>query len=236
MGDMLTYENFNKKKQQKLNDELQDVMAVIKWAFKEYKDRILYACSFGAEGIVLIDVIAKINPRAKIIFLDTDLHFKETYSLIEKVKQKYPELNIVMTKPLLTLEQQAKSYGDKLWERQPNVCCQIRKVKPLEQELAHVDAWFSGLRREQGGGRENTEYINLDQKFKRVKICPLITWTWEDIWNYIKLNNLPYNELHDNHYPSIGCEMCTLPVKANADPRSGRWANFDKRECGMHQT
>src|SRR5690625_47212 len=236
MGEKLTYENFSSKKHKKLNDELTDFMDVIKWAYQEYQDRILYSCSFGAEGIVLIDLISKINPRAKVVFLDTDLHYKETYSLIDRVKQKYPELNIKMTRPLLSLEQQAKSYGDKLWERQPNLCCQMRKVKPLEQELLHVDAWFSGLRREQGGGRENTEYINLDNKFKRIKICPLIKWTWDDIWNYIKLNDLPYNELHDKNYPSIGCEMCTLPVNVGEDSRSGRWVNFDKKECGLHQT
>lgn len=236
MVESLTYEKLSNEEQQRLNNELTDFMSVIKWAFQTYKDRILYACSFGAEGIVLLDLISKINPQATIVFLDTDLHFKETYSLIEKVKQNYPELRIKMTKPILTLEQQAKAHGEKLWERQPNLCCNIRKVKPLEKELSHVDAWFSGLRREQGGGREKTEYINVDHRFKKIKVCPLIKWTWEDIWNYIKLNNLSYNELHDSNYPSIGCEMCTLPVNVGADQRSGRWVNFDKKECGLHQT
>ncbi|HLS10274.1 phosphoadenylyl-sulfate reductase [Lentibacillus sp.] len=235
MAKKLTFDNWNNTAQEKLNSELSDFMDVIKWAFQSYEDKIIYACSFGAEGIVLMDLIAKVNPRATIVFLDTGLHFKETYSLIEKVKDRYPKLHIKMAKPALTVEQQAMAYGDKLWERQPNLCCHMRKIEPLQQELKGVDAWFSGLRREQSVFRKNTEYINKDNKFKRVKICPLIHWTWDDIWTYIDINQLPYNELHDHSYPSIGCEMCTLPVKSGLDARSGRWANFEKKECGLHQ-
>lgn len=139
-----------------------------------------------------------------------------------------------MTKPSLTLVDQAKQYGEKLWEQNPNLCCQIRKIQPLEKELSKVDAWISGLRREQAPSRANTNYVNQDNRFKKIKICPLIHWTWEDVWNYIQLNQLPYNELHDNHYPSIGCEMCTVQVLNGADQRSGRWATFSKNECGLH--
>jgi phosphoadenosine phosphosulfate reductase len=234
VGDHLVYENWSKETEHRLNEALTDDMAVIKWAFKQYNDHILYSCSFGAEGMVLLDLISKINPTAKIVFLDTNLHFKETYTLIDRVKEKYPRLAIQMTKASLTLEDQAQKHGEKLWERNPNLCCHLRKIIPLERELSQVDAWFSGLRREQVG-RENTYYVNKDSRFKKIKICPLIHWTWEDIWNYIKLNDLPYNALHDKDYPSIGCEMCTLPVKMGADQRSGRWANFKKRECGLHQ-
>ncbi|WP_164669297.1 phosphoadenylyl-sulfate reductase [Virgibacillus doumboii] len=235
MEKKLTCDNWDNDVQEKLNNEFNDFMSVIKWAFQTYNENILYACSFGVEGIVLMDLISKVNPNATIVFLDTELHFKETYSLIHKVKEKYPSLHIKMVKPELTVEQQAEAFGDKLWERNPNLCCHMRKIEPLEKELKNVDAWFSGLRREQSLSRKNTDYINKDNKFNRVKICPLIHWTWDDIWNYIELNNLPYNELHDNYYPSIGCEMCTLQVKPDADQRSGRWANFDKEECGLHQ-
>ncbi|GEL76253.1 phosphoadenylyl-sulfate reductase [Tenuibacillus multivorans] len=235
MIEKLTYANWDYDVQKRLNNEFQDFMEVIRWSFKTYKDKIVYSCSFGAEGIVLIDLISKINPYANIIFLDTDLHFKETYSLIEKVKHKYPNLKIKMVKPSLNLGEQRDHYGDKLWERNPNQCCQIRKVNPLKDELSNVDAWFSGLRKEQSVTRSQTQFINKDNKFKKVKICPLIHWTWDEVWDYITLNNLPYNELHDHHYPSIGCEMCTLPVTDSNDTRSGRWANFDKKECGLHQ-
>src|SRR5699024_12034934 len=127
MAKKLTFDNWNNTAQEKLNSELSDFMDVIKWAFQSYEDKIIYACSFGAEGIVLMDLIAKVNPRATIVFLDTGLHFKETYSLIEKVKDRYPKLHIKMAKPALTVEQQAMAYGDKLWERQPNLCCHMRK-------------------------------------------------------------------------------------------------------------
>jgi phosphoadenosine phosphosulfate reductase len=236
MEKVLTYNHWDEQLHKDLTKELGDFMEVIKWAYQAYKDRILYSCSFGAEGIVLIDLISKVNPEAKVVFLDTNLHFKETYTLIEKVKQKYPRLTIKITEPSLTLSQQVKEYGDKLWERKPDKCCNIRKIIPLEKELSEVDAWISGLRREQSVTRRNTEYINKDHRFKRVKICPLIHWKWEDVWNYIEFNHLPYNELHDNNYPSIGCEMCTLQVHKDEDQRSGRWANTVKKECGLHQS
>ncbi|MFD2046518.1 phosphoadenylyl-sulfate reductase [Ornithinibacillus salinisoli] len=235
METKLTYENWNDHVQEKLNHELKDFMDVIKWAYRVYKEKIIYSCSFGAEGIVLIDLISKVNPHAKIVFLDTDLHFNETYSLIEKIKGKYPKLTIKMVKPQFSLAEQKEELGDKLWERNPNLCCQLRKINPLEKELSEADAWISGLRREQSISRRNTDYVNKDDKFKSVKICPLIHWTWNDVWDYIELNNLPYNKLHDENYPSIGCEMCTLPVIDGTDTRAGRWSNFNKNECGLHQ-
>ncbi|WP_186576082.1 phosphoadenylyl-sulfate reductase [Aquibacillus kalidii] len=235
MEHKLTYENWDTQLQEKLNNELEDFMDVIKWAYHVYQDRIVYACSFGAEGIVLIDLLAKVNPFAKIVFLDTNLHFKETYELIERVKKKYPNLQIKMKQPEQTVDEQAEEYGDKLWNKNPTLCCHLRKIKPLENELSHVDAWFSGLRRDQSPTRSKTQFVNKDTKFNKVKICPLIHWSWDDIWTYIQLNDLPYNPLHDQHYPSIGCEMCTLPVASGDDSRAGRWANFDKKECGLHQ-
>lgn len=236
MKNKLTYECWDDLKVKEMNSMFADFMDVIKWAFKKYEDRIIYSCSFGAEAMVLIDLISKVNSEAKIVFLDTDLHFTETYTLIEKVKQRYPALQIKIVQPTLTLTEQAKLHGDNLWEKNPNLCCYIRKIEPLKKELANVDAWFSGIRREQSSSRKNTEYINKENKFKRIKICPLIHWTWDEVWNYIRLNNLPYNELHDKSYPSIGCEMCTLPIIDSENLRAGRWANFDKQECGLHQS
>ncbi|MFC4559826.1 phosphoadenylyl-sulfate reductase [Virgibacillus kekensis] len=233
---MLTYKDWDEKVQTDLNNQLKDFMHVIRWAFEEYQNKIIYACSFGAEGVVLLDLIAKVNSKAKIVFLDTELHFQETYNLIEKIKDRYPDLHINMVKPELTLEQQAEEHGEKLWKKDPNLCCSIRKIKPLEKALSEAEAWFSGLRREQSLSRRKTEYINRDDRFKKIKICPLIHWSWDDVWTYIELNDLPYNELHDQNYPSIGCAMCTLPVEEKADSRAGRWANFNKKECGLHQT
>jgi phosphoadenosine phosphosulfate reductase len=210
-------------------------MDILKWAFHEYKDELVYACSFGAEGIVLVDLIYKVNKEAEIIFLDTGLHFQETYQLIEKVQKKYPTLRIKMLRPKLSLVEQASLYGEELWRHNPNLCCHLRKVVPLKEALSHAKAWISGLRREQSPLRRRTEYINKDEKFQKIKICPLIHWTWDDIMTYIHLNNLPYNPLHEKGYPSIGCFPCTLPVSNQDDQRSGRWAGHAKSECGLHQ-
>ena len=233
---MLMYDNWDEGKITSIMKSLPDFLDVIKWAYREYDDDIVYACSFGAEGIVLIDLISKVNKSAKIIFLDTELHFSETYELIEKVKQRYPSLKIELVKPQYSLEDQAKWYGEELWKHNPNLCCHMRKVVPLKEALGEVKAWISGLRREQSLTRSNTQYLNKDDKFQKVKICPLIHWTSEEIMTYINLNNLPYNPLHDKGYPSIGCVPCTKAVSDNGDFRAGRWAGQSKTECGLHES
>jgi phosphoadenosine phosphosulfate reductase len=233
---MLTYENWEEEKTAAIIQNHADFLEILKWAFHEYGDEIVYACSFGAEGIVLIDLIHKVKKDAKILFLDTGLHFPETYELIEKVKNRYPSLKINVVKSKASLEEQAKWYGEELWKDNPNLCCHMRKVVPLKEALEDVKAWISGLRRDQSPTRSTIQYINKDEKFQRIKICPLIHWTWEDILTYIQLNQLPYNPLHDQGYPSIGCAVCTQPVLTpDASLRDGRWAGHSKTECGLHQ-
>ncbi|WP_010649761.1 phosphoadenylyl-sulfate reductase [Oceanobacillus massiliensis] len=215
-------------------DRTKGAAAILKWAYETYGNRVVYACSFGAEGVVLVDLISKIKKDAEIVFLDTDLHFQETYDLIEKVKEKYPELRIQMKKPKYTLEEQAEQHGSALWKRKPDQCCYIRKIKPLEEALSGAPAWISGLRREQSVSRSKTDFVNKDERFKSIKVCPLIHWSWDDVWEYIRGNELPYNELHDNGYPSIGCIPCTSQVTDSVDSRAGRWAGVNKTECGLH--
>jgi phosphoadenosine phosphosulfate reductase len=231
----LTYETWDKQAAERMTHQLKDTIDVLKWGYEQYGEDIIYACSFGVEGIVLIDLISKVRPDAKIVFLDTGLHFKETDDLIEKVKDRYPQLNVERVKPTFTVEEQARIYGDELWKRNPNLCCQMRKIEPLKRTLKGYKAWISGLRREQSPTRRHTEFVNKDKKFHLIKICPLIHWTWEEIWAYVDLNGLPYNELHDRGYPSIGCLPCTSPATDLGDFRSGRWAGFEKTECGLHQ-
>ncbi len=232
---MLTYQTW---KQPSVEFEVDPVykgaLEVLKWTYDHYGDEVVYACSFGIEGIVLIDLISKVKPQATIVFLDTGVHFKETYEIIEKVKKTYPALTIHMKKPQLTLKEQAEAYGDKLWETKPNQCCQIRKLDPLKETLSKGHAWISGLRREQSPTRQHVEFINRDDKFQSVKICPLIHWTWKEIWRYSHKHNLSYNPLHDQGYPSIGCFHCTTPAIDVNDLRSGRWKGKGKTECGLH--
>lgn len=236
LSKQLTYENYDEKKIDNFINTNPDFLDVLRWAFNEYKEEIVYACSFGAEGIVLIDLIHKVNKNAKIIFLDTGLHFSETYELIEKVSKLYPSLNIKLIKPKLSVEEQAIQFGEELWLDNPNQCCYLRKIVPLKEALTNAKAWISGLRREQSPSRSNTQYINKDEKFQKVKICPLIHWTWDDVMTYIKINHLPYNPLHDKGYPSIGCAPCTKPITNMEDSRAGRWVGHSKTECGLHQT
>ncbi|MCF6408154.1 phosphoadenylyl-sulfate reductase [Pseudalkalibacillus salsuginis] len=232
---MISYETWTDNKLEvPIDQETKGAREVLRWAFEQYQDDIIYACSFGAEGIVLVDLISQVNPYAKVVFLDTGLHFTETYELIEKVKARYPYLQIDMKRPELTLQEQSELYGGNLWERDPNQCCHIRKVVPLTEALSGYKAWISGLRRDQSPTRRATEFINKDDKFQSIKICPLIHWSWKDVWRYINNHDLPYNILHDKGYPSIGCEKCTLPTQDAADLRSGRWTNLKKTECGLH--
>ncbi|GGE29385.1 phosphoadenosine phosphosulfate reductase [Pullulanibacillus camelliae] len=235
-ANLITYDTFASDPLQGLdiNNETKGALDVLDWAYRTYEDDIVYSCSFGVEGIVLIDLISKVKPDARIIFLDTDLHFQETYDLIDKVKARFPELNIIIKKPELTLEEQATEYGSALWKRQPDQCCYIRKIQPLEKALKGVSAWISGLRREQSPSRRKTNFVNKDDRFQSIKVCPLIHWTWDDVWAYVEKYDLPYNPLHDQNYPSIGCIPCTSPVKDGQDSRSGRWAGMEKTECGLH--
>jgi phosphoadenosine phosphosulfate reductase len=236
MSNVLVYETWDQSIANEFEKEHLDYFDVLKWSYRTYGDKLVYACSFGAEGIVMIDLISKVNRQAEVIFLDTGLHFKETYDVINKVRKKYPELNIRLLQPELSVDEQAVAYGEKLWVRDPNLCCHMRKIVPLTQALKGKKAWISGLRKEQSPTRQHINFLNKDDKLQLIKICPLKDWTWEDVWTYIKVNNLPYNSLHDAGYPSIGCKTCTLPVIHSTDLRSGRWAHFEKTECGLHQS
>ncbi|MBS2968915.1 phosphoadenylyl-sulfate reductase [Metabacillus sp. KIGAM252] len=232
---MLTFENWTETVPEfEDKDKAIEALNVLKWAYSHYQDDLVYACSFGIEGIVLIDLISKIKKDARIVFLDTELHFKETYDLIDRVKARYPALNIFLKKPSLSVAEQAAKHGDELWKRNPNECCRIRKVLPLREVMSSEKAWISGLRREQSPSRKNTQFLNRDDKFENVKICPLIHWTWKDVWRYAHKNDLDYNVLHDQGYPSIGCKPCTQPAIDVNDARSGRWNGSQKTECGLH--
>ena len=195
---------------------------------------IALACSFGAEDVVLVHMLHTIRPGTDMFYLDTDFHFKETYETRDALAAKY-NLRFIQVKPRLTPAEQAAKYGDQLWKTDPNACCNIRKLEPLVGVLAKYDAWITGIRRDQAPTRANAKKVEYDTKFGLVKFNPLANWTSEEVWNYIRKHDVPYNKLHDQNYPSIGCEHCTRPVAPGEDPRSGRWAGTEKIECGLHQ-
>ncbi len=195
---------------------------------------ITLACSFGAEDVALVHMLQKVRPGTDIFYLDTDFHFQETYETRDALAAKY-NVNFVQVKPKLTPEEQAAQHGEELWKSDPNKCCNIRKVDPLTDILGKYEAWITGIRRDQAPTRANAKKVEYDVKFGLVKFNPLASWTSEDVWNYIRENDVPYNPLHDRNYPSIGCEQCTRPVAPGEDPRAGRWAGSEKTECGLHK-
>lgn len=207
--------------------------SLLQWAVQTFPNLTL-ACSFGAEDVVLVDLLHRISPETDVFYLDTDLHFRETYETRDRMEQKYGK-TFIRVSPKLTLAEQAEEYGDELWKSDPNLCCNLRKVEPLTGILSNYDAWITGIRRDQAPTRANAKKVEYDVKFGLVKFNPLADWTSEDVWTYIRSNDLIYNPLHDRDFPSIGCEKCTKPVKPGEDPRSGRWAGFEKTECGLHK-
>ena len=207
---------------------------LLEWAVDKFQGEVVLACSFGAEDVVLVDMLSKVTKKPRIFYLDTDKHFKETYETRDKLADKYG-IEFIRVRPRLTLEEQAKKYGDRLWERDPNQCCYIRKVEPLKETLEGEKAWITGIRREQSHTRAYTQLVEWDDKFELVKINPIAFWTTAQVWGYIKEHKVPYNPLHDQNYPSIGCNVCTKPVKPGEDARSGRWAGLMKTECGLHK-
>ncbi|CAM3577823.1 phosphoadenylyl-sulfate reductase [Marinicrinis lubricantis] len=207
--------------------------ALLAWAVETFPN-ITFACSFGAEDVVIVDMLQKISPKTDIFYIDTDFHFQETYETRDKMEQKYG-LNFIQAKTDMTPEKQAEQYGDELWKRDPNACCDIRKVQPLIKTLSQYDAWITGIRRDQAPTRANAKKVEYDVKFGLVKFNPLASWTSDDVWNYIREHEIIYNPLHDQNYPSIGCSYCTRPVMPGEDPRAGRWSGTEKTECGLHK-
>jgi phosphoadenosine phosphosulfate reductase len=206
---------------------------LLRWASDRFGSRMAIASSFGGDAVVLIDIAALTVKNLRVFTLDTAFLFPETYELIERVQDKYG-IQVERTRSALSPAQQAARFGEALWGREPNLCCQIRKVDPLKAKVAELDAWVSGIRRDQTPSRSGAKKLEWDAHFGLVKLNPLADWTTEQIWDYVRANDLPYNALHDRNYPSVGCTHCTRPVQIGEDPRAGRWVGFQKTECGLH--
>jgi phosphoadenosine phosphosulfate reductase len=201
----------------------------LEYLVDRFHPRLYVATSFQKEASVIMDMLLKIEPEARFFTLDTDVLFPETYETKARLEERYGiEVDVYKG---ISLEHQAREYGDELWNRDPDLCCSIRKVAPLNEALADVDCWVAGLRREQSSSRAHARKLDWDEKHGLWKANPLADWSERDVWSYIMQNEVPYNPLHDRGYASIGCTHCTAP----AGDRDGRWASFvDKVECGLH--
>lgn len=207
---------------------------LLTWASGRFGDGLVCLSALGAEDCVLVDVIGRHGLPIPIKTIDTAVLFRETYALWSKLEKRYGLSIEGLRSDLIPDAGPTAPEIDRLWEREPDKCCHARKVVPLKKALGTRQAWITGIRRQQSETRKNAKVVEWDQAFGLVKINPLAAWTADEMWDYIKAHDVPYNPLHDQGYPSIGCEPCTSPIGAGEDIRSGRWRGRDKTECGLH--
>ena len=206
---------------------------VLAWAFGKFGNEVAISSAFGAEGMALIDMASRVQKDFRLFTIDTEFLFPETYNLMDRIEERYG-ITIERVYSLLSPETQERVHGGALWSRNPDECCNLRKVEPLRRKLTDLSAWITSIRRDQTSDRAGARKIEWDEKFGLVKVNPLADWSSAQVWRYIREHDVPYNTLHDQNYPSIGCTHCTQAVKSGDDPRAGRWPGFAKTECGLH--
>jgi phosophoadenylyl-sulfate reductase (thioredoxin)/thioredoxin-dependent adenylylsulfate APS reductase len=220
--------------------EDKEPLEVLKWGIEKFHPKIVLACSLQAEDLVILDMLSKVVEKPKVFIIDTGRLHQESYELIEEINKKYNTDLRIYFPDYKEVEALVNKHGINLFYRSVELrkaCREVRKVLPLRRALEGMQAWITGLRREQNFTRGGIKKIEIDEvNGGIVKLNPLADWTWEQVWEYIKKNNVPYNKLYDKGYKSIGCVPCTRPVKPWEHPRAGRWwweQNSDK-ECGLH--
>jgi phosphoadenosine phosphosulfate reductase len=211
--------------------ELAPAESIIEWAVATFGDRFCITSSMG--DAVLAHLASKVAPGIDVVFLDTGYHFAETIGTRDAVEATLP-VNLLSITPVQSVEEQDATYGKDLFARDPDLCCALRKVKPLQEALSGYDAWATGLRRAETHNRVIAPVIGWDNKKKKVKVSPIARWSDEEVERYITDNGVLVNPLQYDGYPSIGCAPCTRRVAPGEDPRSGRWAGSAKTECGIH--
>jgi len=211
--------------------ELAPAEVIIEWAAATFGERFCVTSSMG--DAVLAHLASKVVPGVDVVFLDTGYHFVETIGTRDAVAATMP-VNLITITPNQTVAEQDAEYGSDLFARDPDLCCQLRKVRPLAEGLAEYDAWATGLRRAETHNRVIAPVIGWDAKKQKVKVSPIARWTDEQVERYIADNGVLVNPLLYDGYPSIGCGPCTRRVAPGEDPRSGRWAGTNKTECGIH--
>jgi phosphoadenosine phosphosulfate reductase len=217
----------------KAGEELEGAPAldILRWAEEQFGSKWCIASSMG--DAVLPHLATQVRPGVDVLFLDTGYHFAETIGTRDAVAATMP-VNVITLTPKRTVAEQDASFGARLYERNPDQCCALRKVMPLRDGLANYVAWASGLRRDEASTRTGAKVVEWDGKRNMVKLNPMATWTQDDVDNYIEQNQILVNPLLFDGYPSVGCAPCTRRVAAGEDPRSGRWAGLSKTECGLH--
>jgi phosphoadenosine phosphosulfate reductase len=237
----MTYNN-EKYLIQELNQRFnnQPAVEVLSSFIRNYKDKIGFSTSLGLEDQAITQMIAGIDPEIYMFTLDTGRMFPETYDLLDLTQQRYKVKIKVFFPEQKAVEEMVSSRGINLFYQSienRKLCCRIRKIEPLKRALGKVDFWISGLRREQSVTREELSLVEWDKLNNKIKINPLIDWKSEDLWDYIRHNNIPYNPMHDHGFPSIGCQPCTRAIEPGEDIRAGRWwwENPEMKECGLHK-
>ena len=214
---------------------------ILTWTLKNFQPRIALSCSFGApEGLVLLDMMHRIDPASRVFVLDTGRLPQETHDLIDRVRERYDKPVEVVFPRSDDVESMLRAHGTNLFYdsiEQRQLCCRIRKVEPLSRVLSDLDAWVTGLRRDQNVTRHNTPKVHVDYVHGGIiKVNPIADWTHDQVMSYVAAYDVPTNRLHAQGYPSVGCAPCSRAVSAGADPRSGRWwwEQAETRECGIH--
>ena len=208
------------------------------WCWNYFGDKAAIGTSFQGSGLVIIDHAIRNGCNFPIFTIDTGLLFPETLELKKKLEDFW-NVKIQSVHPEQTIEEQKKTMGPELWKTNPDSCCQMRKVLPLQSRLSSLDVWITGLRRGQSDQRKSTNVLEM-YEFDKLresyifKLNPMVNWSREKVWSYIKDHKIPYNTLHDKGYRSIGCWPCTKAISDGQDERAGRWEGFNKTECGIH--
>ena len=205
---------------------------LLSWAHGELGDRLCLTCSWQKQSSVLVHMVSELGLDLDVIELDTQLFFRETYETRDALVRRY---GLRLIRPeVITVAEQHRREGPNLWERDPDRCCHIRKVEPLERALAPYEGWIAGIRRDQSPSRASTPKLQWSPRYGVWKVNPLADWDEKRVWAYIRVNEIPFNPLHEAGYRSIGCICCTRPISPDEEERAGRWAGSDKLECGIH--
>jgi len=206
---------------------------ILRWAVDNFFPRLTMATAFGPEGCVILHMLSEIEPRVRVFNLDTGYQFAETLKLRDRIAERY-HISVELVGAADPVAEYEASHGGPVYPSNPDRCCHDRKIVPLTRAIVGYDAWISAIRADQSAHRARADVVGWDAKFGLVKLNPLLRWTHRDVWAFIMANDVPYNPLHDQGYPSIGCWPCTRAVAAGQDERAGRWAGQAKTECGLH--